>query len=53
MEEKEYDLVHVRLPSQLVKEIDHLGVDWGTFRAETMARLLALGMSIKDAAATK
>lgn len=33
-------LIQVRLPESLVKQIDHLSVDWGVYRADAMRRLL-------------
>ena len=33
-------VVHVRLPKDLVKKVDHLSVDWDMFRNEAVARLL-------------
>lgn len=34
------EMVHVRLDAELVKEIDHLAVDWRLYRSEAMERLL-------------
>ena len=33
-------MVHVRLSKPLVREIDHLAVDWDTYRNEAVERLL-------------
>lgn len=33
-------LVQIRLSEQLVKEVDHLAVDWGKYRSEAIERLL-------------
>ncbi len=33
-------LVQAKLPEDLVKEVDHLSVDWGVYRAEAIQRLL-------------
>lgn len=32
-------LIQVRLPEGLVKQIDHLAVEWGVYRADAMRRL--------------
>ena len=39
------EMVHVRLDSELVRQIDYLAVDWRMYRSEVMERLLneALG----------
>ena len=37
-------MVHVRLPKELMKQVDHLGVDWDEFRSGAMERLLRLGI---------
>jgi hypothetical protein len=34
------EMVHVRLPKSLVREIDHLAVDWDTYRNGAVERLL-------------
>ena len=39
-------LVQVRLPKDLVKQIDHLCIDWDLYRAELVEQLLREG--IKD-----
>lgn len=45
-------VVHVRLPKELIKELDHLGVDSGEFRPAVMERLLRAGLlALKDLAA--
>lgn len=33
-------LVQVRLPEALVKDLDHLSVEWGGYRSDTIERLL-------------
>ncbi len=33
-------LVQVRLSDELVKDVDHLSIEWGLYRNETMERLL-------------
>ena len=37
-------MVHVRLPKPLIREIDHLAVDWDTYRNKAVERLLAWAM---------
>ena len=38
------EVVHVRLDRELVRQVDHLAVDWGLFRGPAMERLLRLGL---------
>lgn len=45
MEERKV-MVQVRLPETLVKDIDHLAVDWGVFRAEAFERLLREALKV-------
>ena len=33
-------LVQARLTEELVKDVDHLSIEWGVYRAEAMERLL-------------
>ena len=40
MNSQDRDMVHVRLPRSLIREIDHLAVDWDTYRAGAIERLL-------------
>lgn len=37
---EERPMVHVRLPRPLVKQVDHLSVDWEIDRARTIEKLL-------------
>ena len=43
------EMVHVRLPVELVKEFDHLAVDWRVFRGPAMERVLRLGLAALEA----
>ena len=38
------EMVHVRLNRELVREIDHLAVDWRMYRHEVMELLLRGGL---------
>ena len=40
MEGEPREMVHVRLSRSLVREIDHLAVDWDTYRNRAVERLL-------------
>jgi hypothetical protein len=40
MEGEPREMVHVRLSKGLVREIDHLAVDWDTYRNRAVERLL-------------
>ena len=33
-------MIHIRLPIELVKRIDHVGVDWQMDRSHTIERML-------------
>lgn len=38
-------LVHVRLPKPLVKQVDHLSVEWEKDRARTIEQLLTKALA--------
>ena len=38
---RERKLIQVRLPCDLMRQVDHLKIDWGVSRAKAMERLLA------------
>lgn len=40
MEGEPREMVHVRLSKSLVREIDHLAVDWDTYRNRAVEQLL-------------
>ena len=42
----ETEVIHVRLPKDLVKQIDHLAVDEEAYRQDVMSRLLAAGLNL-------
>lgn len=41
MDADQRKMVHVRLPKTLLREIDHLAVDWDTYRNKAVEQLLA------------
>lgn len=42
-------MVHARLPAPLMRAVDHWAVEWGVFRQEAMALLLAEALATRPA----
>lgn len=40
------EVIHVRLPKHIIKQVDHFAVDEELYRQDAMSRLLALGLSM-------
>ena len=40
------EVIHVRLPKELVKRIDHLAVDEDLYRQDTIKKLLTIALGV-------
>ncbi len=41
-------MIHIRLPKNLIKQVDHVAVDWDKDRAKTIEQLLAAALEHLD-----
>lgn len=41
-------MIHIRLPKNLIKKVDHVAVDWDKDRAKTIESLLDLALQRLD-----
>ncbi len=42
------EMVHVRLDTELVRQIDHFAIDWRMYRADAMERLLRVAIALQE-----
>ncbi len=46
MKSDDMEVVHIRLPKDIVKQIDHLAVDEDLYRQGTIEKLLAVALGV-------
>lgn len=46
MADDERIVMHIRVPKELTRQIDHLAVDWDMFRQEAVVRLLEAAIEL-------